>query len=421
VGGEAGAAGAGGEASTDGCPPLDERTPVHLPESPGEEFVIDEDTTFDCRHVYTLEGTLLVAYGVTLTIEPGTVLLGGTGALLLVERGAELDARGTKELPIVFTSKKPVGERAAGDFRGLVLIGDGPTHTTNVPVYGTLDDSRAHYGGGPAGSPGASCGKLRYVRVEFAGGNLDEEDQPGSALTLAGCGRGTEVDYVQVHRGTDGLGLFGGTVDVRHVVVSRNSVGNAVEWTAGYTGSLQFVVAQSLGASAAIQGNNSESDPDREPRSAPVIYNASLIGSMPLVEVEHFGLLLEHGSYGTFKNSIVTGFFNAGFDLRLPSDVLENEIGSGKAIDVSHVLLFGNEADYSDAAEGLGEAAGMRSDDPGLSRAAVGEDPSFVPEQPSVLIDVAPVSANLEGAAFRGALPYGGEDWTTGWTAYPAN
>jgi hypothetical protein len=416
-----GSAGAGGEPSSDECPPLDERTPVHLPEVAGEEFVIDRDMTFDCQHLYTLEDTLVVGYGVTLTIEPGTVLLGNTGALLLVERGGQLDARGTKQQPIVFTSAKPAGERAAGDFRGIVLIGDGPTHTTNVPVYGTLDDARAHYGGGPAGSPGASCGTLRYVRVEFAGGNLDEEDQPGSALTLAGCGRGTEVDYVQVHRGTDGLGLFGGTVDVRHVVVSRNAVGNAIEWTAGYTGSLQFVVAQSLGASAAIQGNNSESDPEREPRSAPLIYNASVVGSAPLVSGEHFGVMLEHGSFGTLRNSIVTGFADAAFDLRLPEEVLANELGVGKAVDISHVLLFENQVDYSAAAQKLGESPGMRSDDPGLSRAAVGEDPSFVPEEAAVLVDVAAAAVNLEMAGFRGALDYEGEDWTAGWTAYPTD
>jgi hypothetical protein len=152
-----------------------------------------------------------------------------------------------------------------------------------------------------------------------------------------------------------------------------------------------------------------------------VIYNASVIGSAPLVSGEHFGVMLEHGSYGTFKNSIVTGFADAAFDLRLPEEVLANEVGVGQAVDVSHVLLFGNEANYSAAAQALAESPGMRSDDPGLSRAAVGEEPSFVPEEASVLVEVAAASTNLETAAFRGALDYGGEDWTRGWTAYPAD
>ncbi|HKY40196.1 MAG TPA: hypothetical protein VJN18_29875 [Polyangiaceae bacterium] len=413
-----------GGADPAGCPPPEQRGVELLAES--GELTLETDTAWTCQRDYRVAGNVIVAPGAALAILPGTRVLFDERTLLLAQRGARLIADGTATEPIVLTSSKEPGSRAPGDYRGVILIGDGPSHSSTVPVYGSLNDSRAHFGGGQAGDPSGSCGSLRYVRVEFAGGSVDDQSLPGAALTLAGCGSATVVDYVQVHRGKDGIGLLGGTAPLRHVLVTNNLLGQAIEWTGGYTGTLQFVVAQSLAASSAMQGSNSVQDPEAAPVSRPTIYNATLVGSAPPVTGQHYGLSLQFGSRAIFKNSIVQGFADAGFDLRLPAGVLKNEVGAGKAVDISHALMSANGAAYSVDAQVLAGMESMRMQDPGLPQAALPNlempeaIPRFAPTDPTVNTQPAPVPAGFDATAgFRGAVPQDGIDWTLGWTSYP--
>lgn len=423
---EPGSAAQGGTgAGSSPCPPAEERGVEEVGE--GGELTLDTDTAWSCHYDYHLRGNVIVAPGATLVIGPGTRVLLDPKTLLLSQRGAQLKAEGTATDAIVFTSAKPVGERAPGDYRGIILIGDAPSHTTTVPVYGSLSDARAHFGGGQAGKPAGSCGALRYVRVEFGGGSVQDASVPGAALTLAGCGAGTTIDHVQVHRGTDGIGLIGGTVPLRHVLVTNNLLGEAIEWTGGYTGTLQFVIAQSLAASSAMQGSNSLEDPEAVPVSRPVIYNATLVGSPPLVTGQHFGLLLQLGSRAVFKNALIQGFADAAFDLRLGSAVLEQEVGDGKSLDISHVLFHANAANYSESAQVLSSMASMRVQDPGLAAAANPTPsmpdalPEFAPTNPTVNTQPAPPPTGVDATAgFRGAVPQDGVDWTLGWTDFPS-
>lgn len=426
-GGEGPRGGAGdaqGGAPGAACPPVNERSVKRL--GAEGELTIGADATWSCEHTYELANNVIVSPGVTLSIDPSVTISVQPRFMLLVQRGAHLEAAGTAEEPITFTSAKPEGSRAAGDFRGLVLIGDGPSQSSTMAVHDSLSDSRAHYGGGQAGRPDGSCGTLRYVRIQFAGGSIDDLSLPAGALTLAGCGAGTVVDHVQVHRGTDGVGLLGGTVGLRHLLVTNNLLGEAVEWSAGYTGSMQFVVAQSLGASAAMQGSNSADDEEASPVSRPTIYNATLVGSPPLVTGQHFGFVLQFGSRAVFKNSVIQGFADAAFDLRLPPNVLKNELGLGKSVDISHALLNDNTVAYSEQAQDLASMQSMRMQDPKLPAAAnptpamPDASPLFAPKDPTVNTAPASVPAGFDTTAgFRGGVPQDGLDWTLGWTSFP--
>ena len=44
----------------------------------------------------------------------------------LLEKGARIEAAGTRDNPIVFTSQLPEGERGAGDWGGVILLGNAP-------------------------------------------------------------------------------------------------------------------------------------------------------------------------------------------------------------------------------------------------------------------------------------------------------
>ena len=79
---------------------------------------IDADTRWECP-LYVLDGRVFVVNGATLSIAAGTEILGDPGAsetsALIVAQGAQIDAQGTADAPIVFTSGNFEGDRVTGD------------------------------------------------------------------------------------------------------------------------------------------------------------------------------------------------------------------------------------------------------------------------------------------------------------------
>src|SRR5690554_7733195 len=70
---------------------------------------ITENTTWVSDKVYILSSRVAVLSGVTLTIEPGTIIKGEVGSgpnatALIIARGAKLMAEGTVSSPIIFTT-----------------------------------------------------------------------------------------------------------------------------------------------------------------------------------------------------------------------------------------------------------------------------------------------------------------------------
>ncbi len=431
-----------GDAGEPPCPAVDERPLRQLPLDAEGEHVIDEDTLWTCDEIVVLAGPTLVD-GATLTIDPGTVVRGSEGSLLMVTRDSRIEAIGTATEPIVFTSAVQGGRRAAGDWRGLFLLGSAPAQGVNSrPADARIDDPRSFYGGSVNDW---SCGSLAYVRVEFAGGEVNDNALPGSALTLAGCGTGTRIDYVQVHQATDGLGIYGGTVRPRHVVVSaaRN---DAVEWATGYRGDIQFLIAHAGPVGTGIRGNNLEGMPTQEPVSHPTIANATIVGVQNSLSPDsHVGVQFQFGTEGRIMDSIVTGF--ASFGVNVGDEPTADRAGAGE-ISVDHTFFFGNgDAVFPGAgpegAEGNNDDGGF--DEGGFFRALAGNeltvDPGIAasrqafddPETASVEPDFRPMSSGvlrepstppegveLELVGHRGALPPGdGSAWTDDWTSYP--
>ena len=92
----------------------------------------------------------------TLTIQPGTVIVGdtvGKNSALIINRGAKINANGTPQLPIVFTSSAPAGQRRSGDWGGLLIFGRAKINTPGFEaaqeggVADPNDKSNWYYGG----------------------------------------------------------------------------------------------------------------------------------------------------------------------------------------------------------------------------------------------------------------------------------
>lgn len=266
------------------------------------------DLTFTAANRYFLDGKVFIGDGTstnTLTIEAGTTVLGRTSAAapgaLIIQRNAKIEAVGRADAMIVLTSDQDAP--AAGNWGGLVINGNAPINGCDAaPCTANGEGDTGLYGGDDAGD---DSGTLRYVRVEFAGTKLTETSE-FNGIAFQGVGSGTEVEYVQVHHNADdGIEFFGGTVNVKHVVLTGIE-DDSLDWTDGWVGNAQFVLAVQRDGQGdqGIEADNNDGNNDREPRSNPTISNVSLIG----VADADIGILLREGTRASIHNAIVKGF-----------------------------------------------------------------------------------------------------------------
>lgn len=246
---------------------------------------ITGNVTLDCEKDWTLEGHVFVRSGATLTIEAGTTIRAkkGTNAALVVSPGGRIIANGEKDLPIVFTSD--AAAPTAGDWRGLFLLGVAPP-AARAPFE---DDPQLVWGGANAED---DSGSLHYVRVEYA----------RNGLVLAGVGRKTKIDFVQVRKTIDNCFFFyGGTVDAKHLVCQYPG-DEQLETLEGYTGRLQFLFLQKTPTGNVFNRNGLLLDD-----SKPVLYNATVVGDT--VPNFGYGLVFRYGVSMDVANVLFTGWY----------------------------------------------------------------------------------------------------------------
>ncbi|MFO0644393.1 MAG: hypothetical protein U0183_34555 [Polyangiaceae bacterium] len=301
----------------DGAMPV---TPKTIETLSGE---IKAPMTLSPTKEYLLRGLVTVKAGTTLTIEKGTVIKGESQskAILLVEPGAKIMAEGTEDEPIVFTSQAAPADRRPGDWGGIVVLGNAPVNNPGGKgnVEGILKTATGtQYGGS---DPDDSSGVLRFVRIEYAGVILSQDNEV-NGLTFAGVGRGTKVDHIQVRQALDDcFEFFGGTVDAKYLACQGNE-DDGFDWDNGYSGRLQFLVLQQspqhVGEDNGFEADNDAQGSANTPLSNPTIMNASLFGKNADVDNIQYGMLLRRNTRVTLKNILVSGF-EAAIDIRDPS------------------------------------------------------------------------------------------------------
>jgi hypothetical protein len=190
---------------------------------------------------YTLTGKLAVPSGYTLTIEPGAVFKAATGGELatsiyiLVEQGGKLNAVGTAEHPIKFTSGAAVP--APGDWGGILLCGRAPLvdASGNQSGYTALTEvGDAIYGGSDAHD---NSGHMEYVEIAYSGARINTSKEFNN-FTCYAVGDATVLKNLYIHDGSDdNVEFFGGTVNVSNMMLV-NSEDDTLDWCLGWTGSV---------------------------------------------------------------------------------------------------------------------------------------------------------------------------------------
>lgn len=320
----------------------------NTPETPTSEvetvvkaggIALDETWTND--KMYVLDRKVVVQEGVTLTIEPGTIIKGraGTGSLssaLIVARGGKIMAKGTADKPIIFTSESDnikLGETAgtnlnennSGLWGGLLVLGKAPCSFKNdvkeLQIEGIpADDTFGLYGGDVADD---NSGVIEYVSIRH-GGALIGEGNEINGLTLGGVGSGTTINNVEVVANVDdGVEFFGGTVNPTNLLVWAQG-DDGLDIDQAYSGTIDNAVVI-LGASSdhALEIDG----PEGTATGSFTLQNVTLVGSDKTSKGEYADY--RSGAMGTTKNIYAYGF-KSDSDVELDNNGVATNFNDGK-------------------------------------------------------------------------------------------
>jgi len=194
--------------------------------------------TWSADKIYELDGKVVVSDGVTLTIEPGTIIKGKQGdglnaSALIVARGGKLMAQGTADKPIIFTSVLDdikIGQKTgtnldetdAQKWGGVIILGKAKVSTKVGDTEGHIEGipADASYGTYGGNDDSDNSGTLTYVSIRHGGITIGDGNEI-NGLTLGGVGNGTTINYIEVVANLDdGIECFGGSVNVNHALVA---------------------------------------------------------------------------------------------------------------------------------------------------------------------------------------------------------
>ena len=294
---------------------------------------IVSDLTLKSGNTYTLNGEFLVKEGATLNIEPGVKIVAQYDDrvdYILVEQGAKINAAGTASAPIIMTSSK----EEPGAWGGIHICGR--AHTNAEGGKGSSEIGGAVYGGD---NDADNSGVLKYVRVEYTGYAFDEEHE-ANGMTFYGVGSGTMIENCEAYHGSDdGFEFFGGSVNVKNMVVV-NCSDDSFDWTEGWNGKGENLVAfqeaeSTLGydCDCLIEADNNENNYLATPVSHPVLKNLILIGNGGNKQ----GIRLRRGTEVEIISAKVCG---KGKAVAVESAETENALLNGKS-KLTHVSISG--------------------------------------------------------------------------------
>lgn len=420
---------------------------------------IDQSITLK-KGVFTLKGYVYVNNGAILTIEPGTIVKSDVtekGALI-IERGSKLIAEGTSAQPIVFTSGKSAGERAPGDWGGIILLGKAPTNRPTSPAPIIEGGVNRPYGGTDAND---NSGILKYVRIEFSG-IAAEPNSEINGLTLGGVGAGTVLENIQVSFGADdAYEFFGGTVNAKNLIAFA-TYDDDFDFDFGYTGKIQFAVSlrdkpADTDAANGIEADNDGAGTNATPYTRPVLSNFTFIGPYDTTgsaSTHNFSNRWRRSVRFALHNSILAGHKKGGFSMESAGTVndyfsgnlseFKNNIiavytkpylvdsvgaraitsghsGNPMTSDEKNAMINDAIAKIKSKAEAEGNLTLTKREDIQLTDPFNLNAPNFLPKAGSPATTGANF-AGLDAAFFNTAVShrgaFGTTDWTSGWASF---
>jgi hypothetical protein len=426
---------------------------------------ITTNTTWTADNAYILDKSIFVKNGATLTIEPGTTILGtknvanNTYGSLIISRNGTIMAEGTAEAPIVMTAKADRDAELTADpdddldpatdgglYGGLIILGSAPINYYTGP---TTNANEFSIEGFPAGSStdilyggtdtADNSGVVKYMSLRFGGFVYDAVNgKEINGLTMGGVGSGTTIENVEIVGNTDdGMEIFGGTVNTKRIAVAFCQ-DDSFDLDEGHQGFHQFwfAIQNSTGTLGDRGGewdggNGSNSVRTGTPYTTATIYNATFIGDSGTSGGANTGIYLDDYFAGQLHNSVLHQF--SGAAIAKASD----GVGTGVSPQPSAAVFSNNT--WGTFAGGQGLVIGAAGSPTGTGNSTVGTDPMLVgisrtanggldprPNLASPLrsstLSAAPAGAPagfFETTTYRGA--FGDTNWLNGWTYLSQN
>ncbi len=350
-----------------------------------------------------LDGGVHVKDGGVLYIEPGVTITAqydiNNVDYIFVEQGGKIEADGENAAGVIVMTST---NETPGAWGGLHICGYAPINTS-IPSLSEIES--LPYGGTAVSD---NSGTLRYVRLEYTGYSYTEE-QECNGISFYGVGNGTTIEYVQAYKGTDdGFEMFGGTVDLKYCVATSCS-DDSFDWTDGWCGRAQFLVAYQEAdldykCDCLLECDNNGDDNTATPASHPVIANATLVGNT-YSSSKNDGVMLKAGTEIELYNSIVVG--------KTYSVYIKTENTSNKLVDGTSILL-GN---YTDTGLTNSYDATAYSNTDFVS---AGNTSDYVSTLTNNYVGTISQAAPSLDSSFFEAVSYAGavsadNDWTAGW------
>jgi hypothetical protein len=275
---------------------------------------ISSNTTWTNDKVWLMDGKIVVQNGATLTVEAGTIVkaAAGTGAnatVLIVAKGAKIEAIGTAEKPIIFTDANDQIVYANGTtspnrsvtdkglWGSVIILGNGIVGAASgeANIEGVVSGYEfTKYGGS---NNAENSGTLKYVSIRHTGTAVS----PGNelqGLKMCGVGSGTVIENIElIGSEDDGIEIFGGAVNVTNIVIA-NFDDDGIDLDQAYDGTISnAVVIMAPGSDTVFEIDGTE-----EPNNA-------IVGEYTIKNVTAYGRS-DAAKFDTFGNwkSDATGF-----------------------------------------------------------------------------------------------------------------
>jgi hypothetical protein len=319
---------------------------------------ITTNTTLSATTLYRIEGCIHVTNGHTLTLPAGTTVMfeKSVSAALIIDKGAELVVNGTSTSPVIFTSDQTPGNKAYGDYDGLIIEGQAPNNVSGGSISLSGRTCSSLSGGGTTSAD--NSGTIEYLRIEY----------PKYGITLLSVGSGTTIDHVQVsYAANDAYQFMGGTVNTKYLI-SLNTKGADFRYEYGYVGLQQFLLADRRDAGAhtstgdaansiVMANNETGSSYTGTPMTHPVISNFTLIGPLHcntgINSDFKNGVLLQHNTEAGLYNGFVDGWTTG---LLISENPTINNVLVSKKIHFESSSFYENTPDFSSSGTWSGSA-----------------------------------------------------------------
>lgn len=274
--------------------------------------------------VYVLQVSMVIDSGQILKIDAGSLIKVNINHSIIVKPGGKIEAEGSRQEPIVFTVKTDKGG-------GGTRTANGYTSWKGIWMYGS--------------AVSLNSGKLRYVRIEFAGTqNSTAED---ASLYLINVGNQTSLDHIQVSYSNHPAFEFnGGSVNASNLVAYATYKSDFV-LNNGYRGKLQHLVA--LRHPYTFFGNENGGLLLKDSETFPIISNVTVIGpdnqkgfTFTSGGNPNAGIIAKLGARFHIRNSAVLGFPIGGLQIDGSATAIALRDGVSS---IMHSVFHSNQSD----------------------------------------------------------------------------